>query len=1214
MALTRLSFFGGFRIFDQSGIECEFPIAKGAALISFLALSAFDRAARGELTALLWSEQSETAARTALRQCLYQMKSVLKNIDEEMLIITSDSVSINRQRIQCDTDLLFLTNADNISFPNFHPDHLLRGLKGLDPAFDEWLRFIRDECDRKLRASLRRTLKDDNVAKRQKLRAAEWMHELVPSDETAARFLIEDAARRGSQTEMLEVYTRLWDALNEGWDEEPSANLQEFVGEARFKLGEASPIYTEVKRKFLAVLALRLSTRANDNLEPEEISEARKSAIANARRIIEEHEGFVLHAWEEGIRAVFGLPSARETDIHSCIEAAISLQDSCRRNSKLDGGIGLDSGILLVEGSNRTDMLNIIGSPLDQAIFLSNQEGEFQIFATEHSVRRLQKFYALVKSDIPIQGNSSVVKIERPQKIQNSLEKSEYKNEFVGRESFLFNLAKTWSEVSETSSMRVINIEGNAGIGKTRLVDEFLRRLSEKGIQTARAICDRHGRSAPLDPIFSIIRSLNAPDDSAKIQTPYTDYTVSQDESPTASEMANRLATAIGTQPVIVFFDDWQWADDATRMTLNRLTTLNHGSALLIIIASRETQHEDRLDSISHRMILPHLTLQEVEEKAALTLDRPLERRIKKEIFSRSGGNPLFLEEICHTLSNSNAMRESKAAADTLPASMHSLIASRIDRLDHDDLEVVFAGAIHGDQLDPDLLSSVIERDVLDATYKRLYALDILIPWNSGEAPRFKHGIAREVAYGMIPLDQRRRLHLAYAKHLLAIIEPDEEVKIAEMLALHYVGGENREAAFHYSVLSGEKALHASSLDQAMWHYETALNQMNKSTDPEDIQRWVTVALRWAVPCVYAASPEHLPVLNRAEELAVEADDMKSACQARYWIGFLHFVLGNHEKALESLESAEILARKLMARPILAEIQAIKGCTLGAMARYKEAETSMKTAISAKAQNPTRKGRAPVTSVYTRAHLAMIRADLGDFEEADALIEESLALISGAEHEVECSVSHCAAVTHIWRGNWKIALKHAERALSLSEKVSSTYLMGFSRGVWGYAHWRVHGGMEGLNMLSRAASFMEERGMAMYISYIYGWLAEAFAESGQYLDAREACRGAEKRMTMGEIAGAAMAYRAIGLCYLSEGRFSAAESKLRMAEEIADQRNSPHERSANHLFAARLLHSQGKHKEASAELEKLRAICEPLRLAFRLEEADKLEQNLAIIA
>ncbi|MEL7466423.1 MAG: tetratricopeptide repeat protein [Pseudomonadota bacterium] len=611
----------------------------------------------------------------------------------------------------------------------------------------------------------------------------------------------------------------------------------------------------------------------------------------------------------------------------------------------------------------------------------------------------------------------------------------------------------------------------------------------------------------------------------------------------------------------------------------------------MIILTSRENPAEEWLVANSDQIQLPNLNAREVEAKTAHLLRQPLEPSLKREIYAKSGGNPLFLEEICHSLANTDNRPGWQTIVTALPANVQALIAARMERLDSGDLQIVRTAAAHGEQISIDLLSEVSGMRVDAATLSRLTALDVMsaVAASDGDGDgggvRFKHGVARDVVYSMIPPDAQVDLHRSYAARLRdrAGGDPAAEVAISEILAMHYRGAGDVANALDFAEISGDKALAASSLDKAMWHYGAALDLIDEtSPDETSLRRWVSIARRWAVPCVYAASSRHLPALERAETLANRLQDWRAAAWARYWVGYLHFVLGQHEKALRNLSAAGDIAAEEGDAGLEAEAMAIRGCVYSATGKRERGEEQMRAAIVEKDRNPGKRGRPPVTSVYTRANLAVLVADQGRFEEADDLIAEALRRVRGYGHEVESSILNFAAACHLMRRNWDVALDYASRSRERSEKVSSPYLMGMSRCIWGYARHRLGGeeASEGLEMLSTAAWSMEKRGMRLYLSFVFGWLSDALSEAGRFEDVEAAYTAAMARARTGEIVGAAMACRASAIVAMEAGRPEEAASRLEMAANFTKRRASPQDSGANLLARARLDRLTGRVSEA----------------------------------
>lgn len=1218
------AFFGGFRIYDAGGEEVPLPVAKGAAILAYLAISKHNSVDRGVLTGLLWSERPEVTARTALRQCLYQLKSVLSRLNEDVLKITPQTITLDRSKLECDLNILFdpeRSLSTNL-IERADPATILRGLDNLDPAFSEWVSFLRSDIEQRLHAHLTTVIKTPSVHPKLILSAAEHLLRLDPAQEVAARALIEHAAKNGDVVSLLRTYRKFWNALEDEWGEEPTVDLQNFVGETRVRLGDTSdgkgqPSAGRSVGKYMTVLSVRscVGRDAVVSLSPQ--------LLAEARKVIEVEGGVVLQASEHGLDCVFGLPLPSEFDAHKALEAALTLRDLALSDFETPTSIGIESGIVFVSSpAGGQASVEAVGHAFDRAVVLAQGRTTPKVLVSKRTIRMFHHLYDLrplesqnsrrLHEDIEADEMSTVVEVLNSLEPNRVNELSGRRSTFIGRAPFLAAMRAVWAEVQSDRALHVVSIQGVAGVGKTRLADELLEELRERGIHTARMVCDRTHRNAPFAPALRLIRSF---EDQRQSAAPFPHENDGKAQAP--GDTSQGLIEAIGDAPSAFLVDDWQWAEDTTRATLGRFITRAAHLPVLVILTSRETPVDDWLLATSQQVMLPNMTAREVEDKATRLLKQPMERRLRHGLFAKSGGNPLFLEEICHSLAQAVVSLRPEALVNSLPANMQSLIASRIERLSPEDIEIVKAASVHGDQVEVSLLAEIIGRNISSETIDRLASLDIMNPVHNlqdrqeGINLRFKHGVARDVAYSLVAPEKLQSLHLAFARVLRARVMPEHENQFAEVFAMHFSGGGDLANAVHFSEISGDRALVASSLDQAMWHYENALNTIERMPRDTALQkRWVSLARRWAIPCVYAASVNQLETLERAVTLAEQIGDMRAAAWALYWVGYVNFVLGENETALTCMGDALNGAKKCGDARLVAEVRAIEGCVLGSVAQYKQAQERMVSAIQAKEQHPSKGDKIPVTSNYTRANLALALADQGKFEEADELIRVALERVKDANHEVESSILNFAAATHLMRRNWETALDYGMRSRERSEKVSSAYLMGMSRCIWGFSHWKLHGGTEGLDILSNSARWMDAKGMRLYLSLMSGWHAEALLESHRYDEAIRASDVALDRAASGEIIGGSMACRAGAHAAIIKGDLALATKRLEAAQDFAKRRLSSHDLGANHLLAARLQHAHGNIDVSRDEVSKARNVFAQPELHRWLDVVKEVEADL----
>lgn len=1210
LKIARCNVLGGFQIFDQTGAEIRFPIVKGAAIIVYLSLRSGNQASRGELSGLFWGDKPEATARTSLRQCLHKMRSKLEDFEPNFLTFTSNSVSLDRTKLGLDTDLL--VNPDRImdlAYPGeVRTDQFLLGFEDLDPSFSEWLWNQRTKLDERFRVMLKSILLDEKAEHPHQLRAAQHLNILDPSEEVAARFLIEEAASENDLVSLLRVYQKHWDALGEEWGEEPSSELQALVGEIRARLGEA-PNSELVKlnvtpiRRYVSILAISMRSTHAKPVSIDTLLKMFKETISSLN-------GTIIASQAGKLCAAFGLEGATENSARDAIEAALNIKALLGSQYNLKVGIGIDTGFVLAKPAESSmQQPEITGSIVGQAEELANADGEFTILVTERTAHGIKSFYRVEHETHESASASDVMRVFGRSSAVSVNPSRGRRETFVGRAPFLAALWEIWTEGLASRSLQIASIQGPAGIGKTRLVDELMRRLAAEGVCTARAVCNPYDRSSPFEPMYELLKALK----SIPVALNQEIEQAQNSESPsTIDAIVTELSNTLASEPSAIFIDDWQWADDATRLALSKLVTKQLHKPLMLVLTSRNVPADEWLVMNSHQFVLPSFTSKEIVERAELLLEKPIDEKRKQQIITKSGGNPLFLEEVCHAIESSSSgwMQDEVIVAPL--ANLQGLFASRFEQLAHEELEILFAVAVYGDRVELELLSKILApRSISPELLDSLYQKDILINADMNLI-RFKHSLARDVIYNMIPEEKRQVLHRSYAEHLRVGITPEKEHQLVEALAFHYRGCGDIANASEFSERSGDKALAASALDQAIRHYSLALDLIAQlPMDEATRKRLVSLSIRWAIPVTYAPSYEQLPILERAEMMAKQMGDLHSVAAVRYWIGYFTYVLGEKEQSLESFKTAKEIADAVGNVRQSVEITAIEGCLLASMAQYDEAEFSMREALKIKDLHSGKNGKASVTSVYTRANLALVRADRGDFEEAQALIDEALFKVRGFEHEVESSILLFAGTINIWRGAWEIAIEEASRSRERSEKVSSPYLMGMSRCIWGYSHWKLDHNKVGLDTLVRNARWMQDRGMAMYYTFIGGWLADALVDAGRHKEAEAAYLDTQDRALCGEIAGMAMACRATAFSSLLDGNFDMAQARLSEAKEIAERRKAAHEFAANDLLYAQLYHAQGCKNDALIAANNAKQTYAQLGLEHRYRMACDIEAMLS---
>ena len=203
----------------------------------------------------------------------------------------------------------------------------------------------------------------------------------------------------------------------------------------------------------------------------------------------------------------------------------------------------------------------------------------------------------------------------------------------VGRDAELRQLVELLAE-SARGQLRVAAIAGPAGLGKTRLAQTLAESAEAQGWRTLRAHCDESLGAEAMQPFVQLARALDAPSAASAAQA--------------AASLGSLLASLAAQQPVLLFIDDWHWADDASQqvlMALRRLPPLR----LLILLTTRHAPGPHELQRFDRTLALAPLAEAAADALAGALLG-PVDPFVRAQVCRHAGGNPLFLGELCHSV------------------------------------------------------------------------------------------------------------------------------------------------------------------------------------------------------------------------------------------------------------------------------------------------------------------------------------------------------------------------------------------------------------------------------------------------------------------------------------------------------------------------------------------------------------------------------------
>ncbi|MEK8028376.1 ATP-binding protein [Pseudaquabacterium rugosum] len=1001
------------------------------------------------------------------------------------------------------------------------------------------------------------------------------------------------------------------------------------------------------------------STRLSSLLEAEHYA-ALLAQLSHAYwTVVARHGGYVVRIQGDGMLAVFGYPEPMEDDGRRATEAALELHATVRslavdaavrRHGPLSLHSGIHAGMVLVgEGDIVRGRLELSGiAPNVAARLAATAQADELLISAETLGPDSGRFVIGSRRTLQLKGAPTAV--EALSVLARTSTHSRYEaaarrgqTPFVGRAALINTLGDALDAATQ-GAVRALALVGPAGLGKTRLAHHFLdRSTADAGITVLRAYCDSHRGAEPLQPFLQLLRTLVAPPAGASAeyllqhaqaqldrlapgwQAPvgFLAHTLAlklplELRGPPPSPQAVHqgfvsLFTAMARQrPLAIFIDDWQWADDGSHTVLAALTEAE--APLLLLLSARAAGADELpLPSAVQLLSLEPLAESEAERTVKRTLPQadPL---LIAEICAYAGGNPLYLEELCHRAQH-DAQVQPVVKVRGGEAWLHGLIAARVARLPKAQLDLVRSAAVLGHTMPAWLFERVTGCSVDEPLVRALADADLIYPGEQAGTLRFKHGLTRDAVYEGVGLQERMRLHLMAARALVAQSELGTMgTDACEALAYHFeAGGESQQAAA-YAEMAGDRALQASVLDRAKSQYLAALGSLDRlGPTPGVVRRWLGVAQRLGLASVFDPSGDDLPRFERGLQLAQAGGDATTIARTRYWLGYMHYALGQAPQALDQLRTARQLGAEAEDARLMVQIDATLGQALASAARYHEALPLLDQAAAIKRQHRSGAGAA-VGLTYTLTCQGYALGDQGAFAQASACFDEALHQTGCDQPEVVGSVHGWYGAVLIWQGRPREAMHHAREAWRQGERVRSVHLMAMGRAVLGFARWRDSGQPRALDDLREAVGWLARRGNALFSSLNHGWLAEALGELGDRQGARHHAAQALRRARRSDLLGASGASRAVARLHLDDGDPRAAERWLRTARHWAGVRGSQREQAENEVLAAEIALARGQHEAAARAIERADAGFVAMDMAGRRAQLQPLRERLAAVS
>jgi len=870
----------------------------------------------------------------------------------------------------------------------------------------------------------------------------------------------------------------------------------------------------EGERKLVTVLFADTAnyTALSEQLDPEEVHLIMDGCFKVLMEEVHRYEGTINQFTGDGVMALFGAPLAHEDHALRACHTALAIQKAMGEYAKgiaRDYGvdfkmrIGLNSGLVVV-GSIGDDLRMDYTAIGDTANLASRMEGLASpggVTVSEHTHSLAKDFFEFRSMGaVKVKGKRApqqAYELIKTGKVETRIAAAAAKNgltKLVGRESSIAALTESYKKV-RSGSGQVIGTVGEAGVGKSRLLLEFRTRLPPGEFTYLEGRCIHFGRGVAYLPVLNILRSyfgiaegekesvirkavaerfVQSDEKFERILPPLQDLLSLKVEDETylrlepkqrkewTFEVLGDIFIRLSEQrPLILAVEDLHWIDKTSEEFLDYLIgRLANSGILLVLLYRPEYIHPWGSTSYFTTVGLDQLTSKSsVELLKAILKDGEPDVEVSELILHRTSGNPLFMEELTHTLlENGSILKKNNGyvlACDALglqvPDTIQGIIAARIDRLEEGLKETMQLAAVIGREFAFGILRAISDmREELKARLQTLQTLQFIYEKNLFPELEyiFRHALTQEVAYNSLLIRHRKEIHARIGK-VIEDLYGDHLEEFYETLAHHYARSDEQEKAYRYLKLSGDKAYFRHANWEAFRYYRQAIEMCNRMPQTDSVWREeVDTSFRLYRPAMFLGYPEEaLQLLQEGADLSRKLGEPRKAAELESKLAAAYAFKGQSALAAYHGERCFEEAERLADLDLMAETARDLCVAYSFTGAYRKllSLASRVIPLLEMANKHKAHGRTGSTHGRLQVYAGMALGYLGRFEEGIASCEKTRRAALAHSHSQAFAVGFSEMTKGMIlnvKGDGKAALEHLHRALEIYERTDAMTIFG----------------------------------------------------------------------------------------------------------------------------------------------------------------------------
>jgi class 3 adenylate cyclase/tetratricopeptide (TPR) repeat protein len=708
----------------------------------------------------------------------------------------------------------------------------------------------------------------------------------------------------------------------------PNAVIARFCGGCGKTLGTPTVSAQTGQRRQLTALMIDIvdSTALADGLDPEDLH----NLLGDYRKVcsdaVKRHDGHFAQVQGDGVVLYFGFPRAHEDDARRALRCGLDILVDMRTLNRsavrpLAVRLGAHTGRVVVAAvgiGDREEML-AEGDVLNIAFRVQSIGAPDTLVVSDATWRIVQSYFrAEPLGERVLRGVANPMRLWRVTAVtgaESRLEGGSARTPFVGREQERAALEAHWA-IARSGAARFVTVRGEAGIGKSRLIEEFVADAGVSGVDVLTLRCTPYAQNSAFLPVIEMIVRRNGLDpalasvdqrldrlearmaelevtgpDVGPLMAGLLSIPTGERYPPLAlSPVRQRVRTleilvaalqAIARRPTLLVAEDLHWSDPSTLEYLQLAMTSPSPPALLALYSGRpEFQPPWAASDVAPMIDLNRLDHREVEALVRhVAHGKAIPGEVMRELSQRCDGVPLYIEEMARAVIETGALEEREYSWELtrplptglIPASVDASLMARIDRLGDARATAQLAATI-GREFSYPLLRKVSDRsdEELREDLQQLVAAGLAWRLAGGDVFTFKHALVQAAAYESLLRSTRQRFHERIADVLRADF-PDEVEHQPEVVARHLSGAGSHAQASDYWLAAGNNALARLAIPEANGHFARGLDDLKRVPESTEIltkELELQIAIAPTLMTVNGwASPTVAEACERAREL-----------------------------------------------------------------------------------------------------------------------------------------------------------------------------------------------------------------------------------------------------------------------------------------------------------------------------------------------------------